>query len=108
MQTLPDWGASLRTPAYRPQPRAAKSRYPLAKDHADSNFSEARFRWDFHAFAQPWQRSSFTFQNLKNMKNLKYAFLIVLAILAASCTEEEIGPLHEDDPIAIPPPPKPK
>ncbi len=41
------------------------------------------------------------------MKTLKYVFvLMAIAFTAISCTEESIGPLHDDDdPIEIPPPP---
>jgi hypothetical protein len=43
------------------------------------------------------------------MKTVKYLVLVImLGFMAASCTEEAVGPVREDDPIIIPPkPPKP-
>lgn len=38
------------------------------------------------------------------MKNLLYLLIAVFGLIAASCTEEVVAP-HENDPVAIPPPP---
>jgi hypothetical protein len=38
------------------------------------------------------------------MKKFIYVLIAVCGIIAASCTEEVVAP-HENDPVAIPPPP---
>lgn len=52
-----------------------------------------------------WSNVQFKF--LKQMKKLKYVFALAVLLMAASCSEENIMPRGEDDPIAIPPPPPP-
>ena len=41
------------------------------------------------------------------MKKLKYFLFIVISMMAYSCTEHNITPKGDDDPIGIPPPPPP-
>jgi hypothetical protein len=61
----------------------------------------------FHACATSSLNNVFH-STLKKMKNLKYVFAFVIAILAMSCTEENITPQKgQDDPIGVPPPPPP-
>lgn len=41
------------------------------------------------------------------MKVLKYVLVLIIAFGAASCVEEPIGPLQDEDLPIVPPPPPP-